>query len=1159
MPKKQPRLQDEPKLENEAQNRNDTTAKSQIRVVVVGDVGVDHTFVSQQPPKGRGPLAFPWTYYPGMNLYSIPGGAWYTGHMVQAALEGARFAREYAACVSDGQQVHFHGTAHLPSGKVDLEFVSEDSSVEMRLSVNDDDPIVVSSLRISIEIPQNRDESNLSNKGATIVADLTLDKADLKFNMENDAAPGHIVVDQIERFFRAKNFELKYANSEKCIHVRDNVSLDIASATVAIACRKRGDNTDDILTYKDSSNRIRIAAVVKSKAFGIKVWRNKQECLGLPFVTATVEVINGTLSVTNKMVDHGKLNRENDSPLDASDAGASPLDASDTESSPTLKLSVKPIPEHGTQETSRLWFFKHPGRSIRDASTSMLMHTLNELSLFPVSRETEGKAAGRVYRRARVHGVQGPNDGRPTILRDSWPSLLKSTQAKEFFPSCAEKSTLCIIDDEGLGYSDDPTYWAPFLIDPEIVERLRECLKKEMQVPEDLKARIEAVSKFTWILIKASHWIKVDSSPLLRLITQTSLRDRTTVVVSGETLRSGFIGSNRPPGIKLAKKVSWERTIEDFVRAANAGELGDLTALRHIVVRLGLEGAIYWKRPDDIGLQSGDKLGSRGVSNVTILFDERRIEGEYSRSDECGEVPGLTTVFVSGLVRGMHRRATEDLSNGKVVQFTPEMRDIRFSLQACRRFFDIGFGPSTRTIGLIEKLQLPIVQIFGDAPIAGCTNDGIHHFAEHSLRSDVDISELLESRWSILGMHLKHSGDEEPKGENSKDERQTQKRKLVDRRVHNARNALALGKLIVVRGARRALRERQFPFAEFGRLMVVERREIEGLRSIRNLFHEYVHRPDRRRPLSVAVFGPPGSGKSFGVKQLAEQVVSGGQLQPKMYTFNLAQLNSFEQLTEQLLQVRDASLENALPVVFFDEFDAEFENKPLGWLKYFLAPMQDGVFQHRGRTLGIGKAVFVFAGGIAPSHGRFTSPSFWQKKYGSLTGVDPFVAAKGPDFHSRLQGFLDVIGINPETVVRVRPESLDGSGDSSPNIEDFIDDEDFSFVVRRAIVMRQILEKMAQSEKAILDIDNQAYFDEDVLNAFLLCLRYLHGVRSLESIFDMSALHEQREYTKTALPSSSQFQMHVDPTFRHVLLRERSNLPLVLRETLELFSTTPEM
>ncbi len=31
-----------------------------------------------------------------------------------------------------------------------------------------------------------------------------------------------------------------------------------------------------------------------------------------------------------------------------------------------------------------------------------------------------------------------------------------------------------------------------------------------------------------------------------------------------------------------------------------------------------------------------------------------------------------------------------------------------------------------------------------------------------------------------------------------------------------------------------------------------------------------------------------------------------------------------------------------IPLVFWDEFDTSLDGRPLGWLRYFLAPMQDG-------------------------------------------------------------------------------------------------------------------------------------------------------------------------------------------------------------------------
>jgi hypothetical protein len=40
-------------------------------------------------------------------------------------------------------------------------------------------------------------------------------------------------------------------------------------------------------------------------------------------------------------------------------------------------------------------------------------------------------------------------------------------------------------------------------------------------------------------------------------------------------------------------------------------------------------------------------------------------------------------------------------------------------------------------------------------------------------------------------------------------------------------------------------------------------------------------------------------------------------------------------------------------------------DKPLGWLRYFLAPIQDGTFQEGQITHPLGRAIFVFARGTS--------------------------------------------------------------------------------------------------------------------------------------------------------------------------------------------------
>ena len=287
---------------------------------------------------------------------------------------------------------------------------------------------------------------------------------------------------------------------------------------------------------------------------------------------------------------------------------------------------------------------------------------------------------------------------------------------------------------------------------------------------------------------------------------------------------------------------------------------------------------------------------------------------------------------------------------------------------------------------------------------------------------------------------------------------------------------------------------RRVPVCQYGKLITVDKDEVENYQTIHLLLEDYICKYDTMlknesiRPLSVAVFGPPGSGKSFGVKQLA---ISTGRF--SLTSLNVSQYTSpgelFEALEEALLCDDDS-----IPLVFFDEFDAELNGVQRGWLKYFLAPMQDGEYSANGKIRSIKAAVFVFAGGTADSFRRFLP--------GSDQEADLFRAAKGPDFVSRLEGILNIKGVNP----------------ASPR--------DRSHVIRRAMLLR---EQILRKGSGIYDKDSGLInISSSMLRALLSVSEYRHGARSLEFILEMSRLSNVRRFTASCLPVDEQLDLHLN-------------------------------
>jgi len=303
------------------------------------------------------------------------------------------------------------------------------------------------------------------------------------------------------------------------------------------------------------------------------------------------------------------------------------------------------------------------------------------------------------------------------------------------------------------------------------------------------------------------------------------------------------------------------------------------------------------------------------------------------------------------------------------------------------------------------------------------------------------------------------------------------------------------------------------PLGQFRYLKTYSRAEIESLSNIKNLIQEYLSSPDITRPLSIAVFGPPGAGKSFAVTEVAKSVAP-EKLAKDPLEFNLSQFNSTQELLNSFHRIRDIALKGKMPIVFFDEFDCDFEGK-LGWLKYFLYPMNDGLFRQGEAVHPIGKSIFVFAGGTCKTFAEFSREEnkTQENESGSVTSDrQRFIDAKGPDFVSRLRGYINIKGPDP------------------------MYKNDKHYIIRRAIIIRFLLQKNA---KHIFDSNKKCHIDAGVLRALLKVPQYKHGVRSIQAIMEMSMIAGRKSYEQAALPSLEQLKLNVDTeTFSRLVTRD---------------------
>ncbi|RKT02933.1 hypothetical protein BX286_0848 [Streptomyces sp. 3211.6] len=306
------------------------------------------------------------------------------------------------------------------------------------------------------------------------------------------------------------------------------------------------------------------------------------------------------------------------------------------------------------------------------------------------------------------------------------------------------------------------------------------------------------------------------------------------------------------------------------------------------------------------------------------------------------------------------------------------------------------------------------------------------------------------------------------------------------------------------------------PVGKFGELVTVDREEIESLRAIRNLVSNYCDKAGfDTKPLALAVFGGPGSGKSYAIKQLVKPWQKDGHIAP-LDPFNLSQFNTPSDLVGALHSIRDAGLRGSIPLAFWDEFDTSL-GMPLGWLRYFLAPIQDGQFQQGDQVHLIGPSVFVFAGGTFPTFAEFNS---------KVNDTPP--ETKAVDFVSRLQGYIDIPSVDipgwSKPSARHRPSISRSTRPSIRRSKRSTSPPDGYLMLRRALILNSLLKSNSVGQ----DGDGSFDVDDAVLRAFLGVPGYEHGVRSMEAIIKMSSRGNGEPLNRSAIPTLEQINLHVD-------------------------------
>lgn len=641
----------------------------------------------------------------------------------------------------------------------------------------------------------------------------------------------------------------------------------------------------------------------------------------------------------------------------------------------------------------------------------------------------------------------------------------------------ANSPTILVLDDIGLGFRANEHLW-----------------------PQAIRSEMNSADHTLRNIVFKTNSLSNDNQLLSHLL--RDFPDRLTLVLSVDDLRAR--------GAAISKGLSWDRTIEELVAEFETGLSScDIARAKRIIIHFdaGAGAMSLTRMPLKLGPQKSNSNPDTPVRDRAcferFLYLPDEVEGIWA-AKRPGRMFGRASIITASVVRHIADPASYPL-------FLALGRGLGASRYNSEQAGGNAAGrePQLDRDGISSRLHW-------------------HQFSEREDAEDSNAKKTL-AEWEELVKRESNWPKADPcdayysafphqvlTDASWRQQPTTHSNLLRDAVGPNIEYYAAVATDVVLRGPERGLL-RSVPKARYGNFMTVDREEIERINALRSLIDTYRASPGDVRPLSIAVFGPPGSGKSFAIKQLAAEMFG---KEKQTLEFNLSQFadDGVSELHAAFHHVRDASIKGAIPLVFWDEFDSD----DLKWLKHFLAPMQDAEFRAGSGVHPFGKAIFVFAGGTCATFEDF------DRSVAADPAVQSFFRSrKGPDFVSRLRGFVNIKGPNP-------------SDQDNPAA-------DPEYLIRRAMVLRSLLER---SYRHLVDAKTKvACISTRVVRAFLRVNKFLHGARSLESVLRMSNLRDAARFDVAELTTPELLALHVTPDFV-----ELANRPEVDTDIIEALS-----